>query len=43
MTDLEKSEGHCRCCSRRDRPERTGRWLGLLIRAIYEIVWDWPW
>jgi hypothetical protein len=42
MTELDKS-GHCLCCSKRDRPERAARWLGLLVRAIYEIVWNWPW
>ncbi|MFF6933849.1 hypothetical protein [Streptomyces sp. NPDC008312] len=34
-----KPEGHCRCCSKRDRSYRTARWLGPLY-TIYQIVRD---
>ncbi|WP_281154713.1 hypothetical protein [Streptomyces sp. HYC2] len=38
----DEPEGHCRCCSKRDRPYRTIRWLGP-IYTIYKIVRDnWP-
>ncbi|WP_369211121.1 hypothetical protein [Streptomyces flavofungini] len=38
----KKPEGHCRCCSRRDRPYRAARWLGP-VYAIYKIAQDyWP-
>ncbi|MFF3639075.1 MULTISPECIES: hypothetical protein [unclassified Streptomyces] len=43
MTELDKSEGHCRCCSKRDRSKRTARWLGLLAHVVYEIARNWPW
>ncbi|MEU7090098.1 hypothetical protein [Streptomyces achromogenes] len=44
MTEQYESEGHCRCCSKRDRPERAARWLGFLIRVAYEAVLNgWPW
>ncbi|MFE0453089.1 hypothetical protein ACFW2D_17750 [Streptomyces sp. NPDC058914] len=43
MTEQDKSEGHCRCCSKRDRPKRPSRWLGLVVHAVYEIVRIWPW
>lgn len=43
MTELNESEGHCRCCSKRERPMRSSRWLGLLVHAIYEITRNWPW
>ncbi|WP_275404130.1 MULTISPECIES: hypothetical protein [unclassified Streptomyces] len=42
MTDLDESEGHCRCCSKRE-PKRVPGWLGLLVRAVYEIAVNWPW
>ena len=43
MTELNESEGHCRCCSKRERPNRSSRWLGLLVHVIYEIARNWPW
>ncbi|MFI5726775.1 MULTISPECIES: hypothetical protein [Streptomyces] len=43
MTELDESEGHCQCCSKRERPERASRWLGILIRAAYEAALNWPW
>ncbi|MGW3520593.1 hypothetical protein [Streptomyces hydrogenans] len=44
MTELDESEGHCRCCSKRDRPKRAVQWLGFLVRVVYETApfW-WPW
>ncbi|MEU3901948.1 hypothetical protein [Streptomyces sp. NPDC045251] len=43
MTELDESEGHCRCCSKRDRPKRATRWLGLLFHVAYEVARNWPW
>ncbi|WP_276329148.1 hypothetical protein [Streptomyces tricolor] len=43
MTELYESEGHCRCCSKRGRSKRIPRWLGPVVRVVYEIVWIWPW
>ncbi|MEU3027516.1 hypothetical protein ACPCBC_20520 [Streptomyces incarnatus] len=43
MTELIESEGHCQCCGKRDRPERVARWLGILVRVVYEIALTWPW
>ncbi|WP_276617083.1 hypothetical protein [Streptomyces sp. 196(2019)] len=43
MTAIKESEGHCQCCSERDRPERAARWLGILIRVVYEAALNWPW
>ncbi len=43
VTELDESEGHCQCCSRREQPERGSRWLGTLIRVIYEVALNWPW
>ncbi|MFF8732774.1 hypothetical protein ACF073_40870 [Streptomyces sp. NPDC015171] len=43
MTDLIEFEGHCQCCSKRVRPERAARWLGILFRVAYEVAVNWPW
>ncbi len=43
VTELDESEGHCQCCSKRERPERASRRLGILIRAAYEAALNWPW
>ncbi|MCW1100306.1 hypothetical protein OJ963_41880 [Streptomyces sp. RS2] len=43
MTELDKSEGHCRCCSRREQPKRVSRWLGFLVHVVYEVARNWPW
>ncbi|MEU1256643.1 hypothetical protein ABZ445_25480 [Streptomyces chartreusis] len=43
MTEQDESEGHCQCCSRRDRSNGTSLWPELVIRTIYEIVQNWPW
>ncbi|WP_328436236.1 hypothetical protein OHA71_49270 [Streptomyces sp. NBC_00444] len=42
MAEHDEPEGHCRCCSRRNRPYQAVRWWGLAY-SIYQIVWDiWP-
>lgn len=43
MTEFDESAGHCRCCSKRDRPKRAAQWLGLMIRVAYEVARFWPW
>jgi hypothetical protein len=42
MASSTMPEGHCECCSKRNRLSRYARWLGLVV-AFYEIAAGWPW